>query len=86
MRLQEKDARFLYDWADQWIMTRKDNVSVKGTPVIIFGSYDFDALKPWLQLIGNSKALDITEDEMENQTEPFLKSILAEQKNRAAKG
>ena len=86
MRLQEKDARFLYDWADQWIVTGKDNVSVKGTPVIIFGSYDFDAPKPWLQLIGNPKALDITEAEMQTQTEPFLKLILAEQENRAAKG
>lgn len=86
MRLQEKDARYLYDWADQWILTGKDKVLVKGTPVIVFGSYDFDAPKPWLQLIENPKALDISEDEMENQTEPFLKLILAEQENRAAKG
>ena len=86
MRLQEKDARFLYDWADQWVLTGKDKVLVKGTPVIVFGSYDFDAPKPWLQLIENPKALDISEDEMENQTEPFLKLILAEQENRAAKG
>lgn len=86
MRLQEKDARFLYDWADQWIVTGKDKVTVKGTPVIIFGSYDFDAPKPWLQLVENPKALDITEAEMQTQTEPFLKLILAEQKNRAAKG
>lgn len=86
MRLQEKDARYLYDWADQWILTGKDKVLVKGTPVIVFGSYDFDAPKPWLQLIENPKALDISEDEMENQTEPFLKLILAEQENRAVKG
>ena len=86
MRLQEKDARYLYEWADQWILTAKDKVLVKGTPVIVFGSYDFDAPKPWLQLIENSKALDITEDEMENHTAPFLELILAEQENRAAKG
>lgn len=86
MRLQEKDARYLYEWADQWVLTGKDSVLVKGTPVIVFGSYDFDAPKPWLQLIENPKALDITVDEMENQTAPFLKLILAEQENRAAKG
>ncbi|MBE0422959.1 MAG: L,D-transpeptidase [Lutibacter sp.] len=86
MRLQEKDARYLYDWADQWVLTNKDKVLVKGTPVIIFGSYDFDASKPWFQLIENPKALDISEDEMENQTKPFLKLILAEQENRVAKG
>lgn len=85
MRLQEKDARYLYDWADQWILTDKDKVFVKGTPVIVFGSYDFDAPKPWLQLIDNPKVMDITEDEMQNHTEPFLKLILAEQENRASK-
>jgi hypothetical protein len=85
MRLQEKDARYLYEWADQWILTSKDKVLVKGTPVIVFGSYDFDAPKPWLQLIENPKAMDITEEEMKNQTERFLKEILAEQENRAAK-
>ena len=85
MRLQEKDARYLYDWADQWILTGKEEVLVKGTPVIIFGSYDFDAPKPWLQLMENPKAMDITEDEMKNQTERFLKEILAEQENREIK-
>ncbi|MHB1148582.1 MAG: L,D-transpeptidase [Lutibacter sp.] len=85
MRLQEKDARELYDWADQWILTGKDKVLVKGTPVIVFGSYDFDAPKPWLKLINNPKELDITEDEIQNQTEPFLKLILAEQENREIK-
>jgi lipoprotein-anchoring transpeptidase ErfK/SrfK len=86
MRLQENDARYLYDWADQWVLTDNDSVLVKGTPAIVFGSYDFDAPKPWQQLIGNPKALDITEDEMKQQTSPFLKSILAEQENRKAKG
>lgn len=85
MRLQEKDARYLYEWADQWIMTGKEKLLAKGTPVIIFGSYDFDAPKPWLQLLENPKALDITEDEMENQTKPFLEGVLAEQVNRATK-
>lgn len=86
MRLQENDARYLYDWADQWILTAHDSVLVKGTPAIVFGSYDFDGLKPWLQLIGNPKAMDISEKEIQNQTKPFLKSILAEQENREAKG
>jgi hypothetical protein len=86
MRLQENDARYLYDWADQWVLTGKEKVLIKGTPVIVFGSYNFDASKPWLQLIENPNALNITKDEMENQTAPFLKLILDEQENRAAKG
>jgi hypothetical protein len=39
-----------------------------------------------LQLIENPKALDITEDEMEKQTKPFLKSILYEQESKEMKG
>ena len=82
LRLQEKDAIYLYNWADQWILNDKDNVLVKGTPVIVFGKYDFDTAKPWLQLIDNPKALDITKDEIQKESLPFLNEILAEQKNR----
>ncbi|SDY00801.1 L,D-transpeptidase [Flavobacterium degerlachei] len=82
LRLQETDARYLYDWADQWVLADEENVKVKGTPVIVFGSYDFDAPKPWLQLVANSKALNISENEIEGITKPFLSEILSEQKNR----
>ncbi|MBG6111205.1 hypothetical protein IWX84_002089 [Flavobacterium sp. CG_9.10] len=82
LRLQEKDARNLYDWADQWELADEENVKVKGTPVIVFGAYNFSAPKPWLQLATNPKALDISENEIEKVTLPFLSSILKEQKNR----
>lgn len=83
MRLLEKDAKYLYYWADQWVLSDKTTIRVKGTPVIIFGSYDFNAPKPWLQLIDNPHALDIPESEIKSVTEPFLNEILTEQKNRA---
>ncbi len=82
LRLQEKDARYLYDWADQWVLADKENVKVKGTPVIVFGTYDFDGKKPWLQLVKNPLALEISKEEIEKQTAPFLEKILTEQKNR----
>lgn len=82
LRLQEKDARYLYDWADQWILDGKETVLANGTPVIVFGSYNFDAPKPWLQLTTNPHALDITEAEIEKQTMPFLDKILTEQTKR----
>lgn len=82
LRLLEKDAKFLYNWANQWILEDKETVKVKGTPVVVFGSYDFDGEKPWLQLIQNAKALDISTAEIEKQIAPFLKLILDEQKNR----
>ncbi|WP_264563927.1 L,D-transpeptidase [Flavobacterium sp. N3904] len=82
LRLQEKDAKYLYTWADQWILKDDENILVKGTPVIVFGKYDFDAPKPWLQLVQNPKALNISADEIAKTTKPHLNSILAEQKKR----
>ena len=82
MRLQEKDAKFLYEWADQWVLADNENVKFKGTPVVVFGSYNFDAPKPWLQLIKNPKALAIPESEIKEIITPYLGTILKEQKKR----
>jgi hypothetical protein len=82
LRLSEKDARYLYNWADEWILADEETVQIKGTPVIVFGSYDFDAPKPWLQLAEKPHALDISENEIKKQAEPYLNDILANQKNR----
>lgn len=82
LRLQEKDAKYLYGWADQWVLADEENVKFKGTPVIVFGSYDFNAPKPWLQLIKDPKALTISESRIEEITKPFLATILKEQQKR----
>jgi hypothetical protein len=82
LRLQEKDAKYLYTWADQWILQDDENVLVKGTPVIVFGSYPFGEAKPWLQLVQDPKALNISAAEIENTTKPYLNGILSEQKKR----
>ncbi|MEO8516250.1 MAG: L,D-transpeptidase [Flavobacterium sp.] len=84
LRLQEKDACYLYTWADQWVLADAETVQVKGTPVIIFGSYDFSAPKPWLQLVANPHALDISAAEIEKQTASYLSKILSQQKVRVA--
>lgn len=82
LRLQEKDAKYLYDWADQWVLSDAKTVKIKGTPVIIFGSYDFSALRPWLQLLNDQKSLTLSESDIEKITKPYLKTILQEQKKR----
>lgn len=82
LRLQEMDAYFLYNWADQWVLANSTTIQVKGTPVIIFGKYDFGSPKPWLKLITNPHVLDINEDELEKITQPYLNEILSEQQNR----
>ena len=83
LRLQKEDAKFLYFWIDQWVLADKHTVLTQGTPVIIFGEYDFSAPKPWLQLVENPLALEISEDEMNAISEPFLAEILAAQNDRA---
>jgi lipoprotein-anchoring transpeptidase ErfK/SrfK len=82
LRLQEKDAKDLYGWADQWVLADDENVKFKGTPVIVFGSYPFGAPKPWLQLVENPKALTISASEMEKVTKPYLETILKEQEKK----
>jgi lipoprotein-anchoring transpeptidase ErfK/SrfK len=84
LRLQERDARYLYDWADQWVLADAETVKVKGTPVIVFGKYDFKAPKPWLQLVSDPKALTISEGDVQKTVQSHLNSIMKEQKNKEA--
>ncbi|QBZ98978.1 L,D-transpeptidase [Flavobacterium sangjuense] len=82
LRLQERDAKYLYDWADEWVLVNDQTIKLKGTPVVIFGSYNFDAPKPWHQLVRKPKALNISEATIEKEVQPFLSKILSEQKKR----
>jgi hypothetical protein len=82
LRLLEKDAKFLYEWTYQWILNDKEEINAKGTPVIVFGSYNFDQPKPWLQLVQNPKIISISAEDIEKETSPFLNEILEQQKIR----
>jgi hypothetical protein len=83
LRLTEKDAMSLYNWADEWVLYNPDSVLAKGTPVIVFGAYPFDGAKPWLQLVSDAHALDILSSTIQQQVQPFKKDILFEQQKRA---
>ena len=63
-----------------WPIEQK--IRVKGTPVIVFGNYDFSAPKPWLKLVDDPHALDLDEAGIEKVIEPVLYEIMREQKNR----
>ena len=82
LRLLESDAKFLYKWADEWILASDEVVAAKGTPVIVFGSYPFDGVKPWWQLPGNPHVLDITETTIQQVTAPFINDIMKQQQKR----
>ncbi|UAY51232.1 L,D-transpeptidase [Ferruginibacter albus] len=82
MRLSEQDSKYLYSWADQWVLAGKDSIILKGTPVIIFGTYNYSEPKPWLRLVENSNALDISEENLNDVVKPYKEGILFEQNNR----
>lgn len=82
LRLLESDAKLLYEWADQWVLNKKEELLAKGTPVIVFGSYPFDGTKPWWQLMNDPHALDISEETIQQVTAPFMNDILKQQQQR----
>jgi lipoprotein-anchoring transpeptidase ErfK/SrfK len=82
LRLFESDAKYLYDWAEQWIQKDEQTVLAKGTPVIVFGAYPFGSPKPWLALAQNPDALDISADMLNKEVSPHIDEILKEQQNR----
>ncbi len=47
VRLLDRDAEWLYGWADQWRLGRKGKVDEPGTPIFVVGGYDYGAPPPW---------------------------------------
>ncbi len=83
IRLLAEDAKWLYDWADQWIL-KNGALVAKGTPAIVFGTYPWGERKPWRALIENPNANDISIATLELETTPFLEKIINAQTERAA--
>lgn len=84
LRLLREDAKFLYNWADQWILNKGGaTVKAQGTPVIVFGDYNWGGKKPWKYLSEDPTLTDISEEEMNAVTEPNLDKILKAQQKRA---
>lgn len=81
MRLLEADARWLYNWADMWIL-RNNQLAAQGTAVLIFGAYPFGKSKPWWSLVRDPAALDIPADTLQAYVQPHLEKILARQAQR----
>lgn len=83
IRLREQDAKFIYDWADQWIIENNGRTIIaNGTPVIIYGNYDFDNHPPWYKLENNPNANKITADSLLKLITPYYQVIIQEQSIR----
>lgn len=81
MRLLESDAKWLYDWADSWVL-KSDQLAAQGTAVLIFGEYPFGKGKPWWKLVEDPNALTITEERLNAELQPNIDKILARQSQR----
>jgi hypothetical protein len=81
IRLQEPDAKFLYDWAEQWVLKNKE-LAAQGTPVLIFGAYPFGQGKPWWRLVENPQALQLSADTLTSVIKPHLPKIMVRQGQR----
>lgn len=83
VRLSASDARWFYDWVDQWILSEDDRVLASGTPVLIFGQYGFGQTAPWKMLAEDPKATTISLDSLEETLKPLLEEINQKQEQRA---
>jgi hypothetical protein len=82
LRLHEEDAKWLYYFAEQWILESDVKLLAQGTPVIVFGSYSYGDRKPWLNLLDNPKANNISMDDLLEILKPYLPKIMSEQERR----
>lgn len=83
LRLLMDDAKWLYKYADQWILTKGGaSVRANGTPVIVFGEYGWGKMKPWKNLYKDPNYTNISVEEMEKIIQPHLSKILEEQHRR----
>ena len=79
VRLYMDDAHFIYDWASMWKL-EGTNISANGTPFIVYGEYDYDNKKPWLQLADSIESNDFLEEEIQVLRD-HIKSYLDDPKN-----
>ncbi len=75
-RLLEADAEWFYYWADQWIVSRDgERIVAYGTPVIIYGKYDYHSRAPWRLLAQNPNADKISSDQLIPAIKKYLPTI-----------
>lgn len=66
LRMTPDDASWVYDWAEQWVLTSDENLILRhGTPLIAFGEYDFDSPPPWTRLPEDPLAATLQAEEIQ---------------------
>ncbi len=76
VRLLEEDAKWVYDWADQWTLSKIDqSILAFGTPVVIFGDYQYGEKPLWKRLADDPAATAISAAESEIAVNRHLAQI-----------
>lgn len=75
IRLSASDAEWFYNWALQWKLS-KDGSTVleKGTPVILFGEFDYTQTAPWKRLAEDPYIMTISNQDIQKELSTFLSS------------
>ncbi|HWP45288.1 MAG TPA: L,D-transpeptidase [Blastocatellia bacterium] len=78
VRLLEEDAKWIYHWADQWMLSdSRGSLLAHGTPVIIFGDYQYGKTPPWKRLIEDANAASVSLSEASEALAKHLEVIEA---------
>jgi hypothetical protein len=81
VRMFGTDAKWIYDWADQWHLSKDEKTFITyGTPVIVFGDYVYNQIAPWKNLALDSNATNLTKEEIEKEVTLYVPEILEKQK------
>jgi hypothetical protein len=83
VRLLEEDAKWIFEWADQWMLSKKDGaVLAHGTSVIIFGDYSYGEKPPWKRFVSDPNAAALSQSEIERAVNQHLPAIRAHARER----
>jgi lipoprotein-anchoring transpeptidase ErfK/SrfK len=83
VRMFGNDAEWIYNWADQWIVSDdQQTVLASGTPVIVFGDYAYGKTAPWKNLPKNPDATTLSQSEVDKALSPELSTIAKKQQER----
>lgn len=81
VRIYQEDARFIYDWAQQWKLDKSGQKIIKnGTPFMVYGEYDYKNPYPWQKLANDKTANDLNETEM-NSLKQYVKQYEENESN-----
>ena len=76
VRLLERDAIWAYAWAEEWRIAKdRRTVLREGTPVVVFGEWDWNGRAPWKRLPEHPLATRLGDDEIEESLRVLREAV-----------